>query len=53
MADLIHDFIFDSARRTPGAEALAYGAARLDYAALATAVEHAAGALLAAGVAPR
>ena len=53
MADLIHDFLFDSARRTPGAEALAYGPARLDYAALAGAVERAAGALLAAGVQPR
>ncbi len=53
MADLIHDFLFDSARRTPGAEALAYGPARLDYAALASAVERAAGAFLAAGVQPR
>ena len=25
MADLIHDFLFDSARRTPAAEALVYG----------------------------
>ena len=50
MPDLIHDFIFDSARRTPGAEALVYGARRLDYAALAAQVEQAAGALLAAGV---
>ena len=53
MADLIHDFIFDSARRTPDAEALVHGAARLDYAALAAAVEGAAGALLDAGVNPR
>jgi len=53
MADLIHDFIFDSARRTPGAEALVHGAARLDYAALAGAVESAAGALVGAGVQPR
>lgn len=53
MADLIHDFIFDSARRTPGAEALVYGAARLDYAALAAAVEGAAGAFIAAAVQPR
>lgn len=51
MPDLIHDFIFDSARRTPHAEALVYGAERLDYAALAGAVEDAAGALLAAGLA--
>jgi acyl-CoA ligase (AMP-forming) (exosortase A-associated) len=53
MADLIHDFLFDSARRTPQAEALVYGAQRLDYAALARAVEGAAGALLGAGVGPR
>lgn len=53
MADLIHDFLFDSARRTPGAEALVYGAVRLDYAALAAAVEGAAGALIGAGIAPR
>jgi acyl-CoA ligase (AMP-forming) (exosortase A-associated) len=50
MPDLIHDFIFDSARRTPGAEALVYGAHRLDYTALAAAVDRAAGALLAAGI---
>lgn len=53
MADLIHDFLFDSARRTPAAEALAYGSARLDYAALAASVEGAAGALLDAGVQAR
>lgn len=53
MADLIHDFIFDSARRTPGAEALAHGAVRLDYAALAQTVASAAGALVGAGVQPR
>jgi acyl-CoA ligase (AMP-forming) (exosortase A-associated) len=50
MADLIHDFIFDAARRTPAAEALVDGSRRLDYAALADAVEQAAGALLEAGV---
>jgi len=50
MSDLIHDVIFDSARRAPGAEALVHGARRLDYAALAGAVEGAAGAVLAAGV---
>lgn len=50
MSDLIHDGLFDSARRTPAAEALVHGAQRLDYAALAAAVECAAGALLAAGV---
>ena len=53
MADLIHDFLFDSARLTPGAAALVYGSTRLDYAALAAAVEGAAGALLDAGVDPR
>ncbi|ALK95197.1 acyl--CoA ligase [Massilia sp. WF1] len=50
MPDLIHDFIFDSARRTPDAEALVHGGQRLDYAALAGAVEQAAGALLACGI---
>jgi acyl-CoA ligase (AMP-forming) (exosortase A-associated) len=50
MPDLIHDFIFDSARRTPGAEALVHGGQRLDYAALAGAVEQAAGALLGCGI---
>jgi acyl-CoA ligase (AMP-forming) (exosortase A-associated) len=50
MPDLIHDFIFESARRTPHAEALVHGARRLDYAALAGEVEHAAGALLASGI---
>ena len=50
MADLIHDFLFDSARRTPAAEALVDGERRLDYAALADAVTRAAGALLDAGV---
>ncbi len=50
MSDLIHDGLFDSARRTPGAEALVHGALRLDYAGLAAEVERAAGALLAAGV---
>jgi len=53
MPDLIHDFIFDAARRTPEAEALAYGAARLDYEALAAAVRAAAGALLDAGAGRR
>jgi acyl-CoA ligase (AMP-forming) (exosortase A-associated) len=50
MPDLIHDFIFDAAQRTPAAEALVYGAARLDYRALAGAVRGAAGALLGAGI---
>ena len=47
MSDLVHDFIFQSARRTPAAEALVYGARRLDYAALADAVTKAAQAFLA------
>jgi len=42
MSDLVHDFIFASARRTPQAPALAHGAQRLDYAALAQAVHGAA-----------
>lgn len=50
MPVLIHDVIFDTASRTPHAEALAYGERRLDYAALAESVEQAAGALLGAGV---
>ncbi|CAN7660331.1 acyl-CoA ligase (AMP-forming), exosortase A system-associated [Pseudoduganella sp. LjRoot289] len=50
MSDLIHEFIYASARRTPAAEALVYGARRLDYAALAQAVRGAADALLAAGL---
>jgi acyl-CoA ligase (AMP-forming) (exosortase A-associated) len=50
MPDLIHDFIFDSAHRTPRAEALVHGAHRLDYAGLAAAVTDAAGALLATGL---
>ncbi|MCA1245483.1 acyl-CoA ligase (AMP-forming), exosortase A system-associated [Massilia sp. MS-15] len=53
MPDLIHDYLFDSARRTPGAEALVHGTRRLDYAALAGAVTSAAGALLATGLARR
>ncbi|TFW30671.1 acyl-CoA ligase (AMP-forming), exosortase A system-associated [Massilia horti] len=48
MSDLIHEFIFRSARRTPSAEALVHGQRRLDYAALANAVRCAAGGLLAA-----
>ena len=51
MSDLIHDFIFSTASRTPHAEALVYGARRLDYAELARTVRGAADALLAAGLA--
>lgn len=50
MSDLIHDFIFRSARHTPNAEALVYGERRLDYAALATVVSQVAGNLLADGL---
>jgi len=52
MSDLIHDFIFASARRTPAAPALVHGNARLDYAALADHVRRAAQALLRAGLRP-
>lgn len=50
MSDLIHQFIFESARRTPAAEALVYGERRLDYAALAQTVSEAAHGLLAQGL---
>ncbi|MES2263041.1 MAG: acyl-CoA ligase (AMP-forming), exosortase A system-associated [Pseudomonadota bacterium] len=50
MSELVHDFIFDTAGRTPQAEALVHGERRLDYAALAGAVRGAADALLAAGL---
>jgi acyl-CoA ligase (AMP-forming) (exosortase A-associated) len=50
MNDLIHEFIFSSARRTPAAEALVHGTRRLDYAALATLVQRAADGFLAAGL---
>jgi len=50
MSDLIHDFIFRSAHRTPDAEALVYGQRRLTYAHLARLVTCAASALLAHGL---
>jgi acyl-CoA synthetase (AMP-forming)/AMP-acid ligase II len=50
MSDLIHDFIFTSAQRTPGAEALVAGQRRLDYATLGEAVGRVANALLGAGL---
>ncbi|WP_426173136.1 acyl-CoA ligase (AMP-forming), exosortase A system-associated [Massilia sp. TWR1-2-2] len=50
MSDLIHEFIFNSARRTPGAEALVSGKRRLDYATLAGTVSQVANGLLAAGL---
>jgi acyl-CoA ligase (AMP-forming) (exosortase A-associated) len=51
MSDLIHDFIFDSARRTPDAEALVYGAQRCTYAELAALVRKVSAALLDQGLA--
>lgn len=50
MSDLIHQFIFASAQRTPHAEALVHGERRLDYATLAAAVQGAAHGLLARGL---
>ncbi|WP_338769351.1 acyl-CoA ligase (AMP-forming), exosortase A system-associated [Massilia sp. METH4] len=50
MSDLIHDFIFRSAARTPGAEALVHGSRRLNYGALADLVRRSAAALLASGL---
>lgn len=49
MTDLIHGFIFDSARRTPQAEALVHGNSRLHYAALADIVARTATGLLQTG----
>jgi acyl-CoA ligase (AMP-forming) (exosortase A-associated) len=53
MSDLVHDLIFQAARRTPAAEALVHGPHRLTYAALAEAVTRAAGALLDCGAGRR
>ncbi|TQK05245.1 acyl-CoA ligase (AMP-forming) (exosortase A-associated) [Herbaspirillum sp. SJZ107] len=50
MSDLIHDFIFTAARRTPAAQALVHGNLRLDYAALADHVRRAAQVFLGAGL---
>jgi acyl-CoA ligase (AMP-forming) (exosortase A-associated) len=50
MSELIHEFIFASAGRTPAAEALVYGARRLSYADLAGAVSGARNALLDQGL---
>ena len=50
MSELVHDFVFDAAHRTPDAEALVYGDARLDYRALAQSVAGAGAAIRAAGV---
>lgn len=50
MNHLIHHAIFDSASRTPDAEALVYGERRLCYAELAAEVDAVATALLARGI---
>jgi acyl-CoA ligase (AMP-forming) (exosortase A-associated) len=50
MSELVHDVIFHATRRTPRAPALACGAQRLDYAALAQAVSDAAQVVLDAGI---
>jgi acyl-CoA ligase (AMP-forming) (exosortase A-associated) len=50
MSDLIHDFIFRSAHRTPDAEALVYGDHRLNYRQLADLVRHTANGFLADGL---
>ena len=50
MSELVHDFIFKSAQRTPDAPALAYGPHRLNYTALAHAVRGAADTLLGHGI---
>ncbi|MBC7584828.1 MAG: acyl-CoA ligase (AMP-forming), exosortase A system-associated [Tardiphaga sp.] len=50
MSDLVHEFIFASARRSPSAEALVHGAHRLDYASLAAQVGSAVQMLLAVGL---
>jgi acyl-CoA ligase (AMP-forming) (exosortase A-associated) len=49
MADLVHEFIFDSAAATPQAEALVYREQRLTYAGLAQQVGRAAQLFLACG----
>jgi acyl-CoA synthetase (AMP-forming)/AMP-acid ligase II len=46
MTDLVHDLVFSSATRAPQAQALAYQDKRLNYAALASAVEASANVLL-------
>jgi acyl-CoA ligase (AMP-forming) (exosortase A-associated) len=50
MNDLIHEFIFTSAQRTPDAEALVSGKRRLDYATLAEAVRQVTNGLIATGL---
>ncbi|NHZ97214.1 acyl-CoA ligase (AMP-forming), exosortase A system-associated [Massilia sp. CCM 8734] len=50
MSDLIHDFIFRSAGRSPQAEALVYGSRRLDYATLADSVRQVSTSVLGLGL---
>jgi acyl-CoA ligase (AMP-forming) (exosortase A-associated) len=50
MAQLIHDFILQSAQRAPQSQALSYGGVGLSYAALASMVEQAASAWLGLGL---
>lgn len=50
MTDLVHEFIFHSAKVSPGAEALVYQHRRLDYATLAKDVRTTAAALLSLGL---
>ncbi|OBV37777.1 acyl-CoA ligase (AMP-forming), exosortase A system-associated [Janthinobacterium psychrotolerans] len=50
MATLIHDLIFETARRLPAAPALSYQGAQLSYGALAQGVRDCAGALLQLGL---
>jgi acyl-CoA ligase (AMP-forming) (exosortase A-associated) len=52
MNHLIHDSLFESAARTPAAEALAYGDRRCSYAQLAAQVRAVAALLLRAGLEP-
>jgi acyl-CoA ligase (AMP-forming) (exosortase A-associated) len=50
MTDLVHELIFNSALRTPDAEALVYQSRRLNYAALSSYVEAAADTFLSLGL---
>lgn len=50
MTDLVHEFIFHAAHRTPEADALVYQNQRLDYAALAREVQATSNAVLSLGL---
>ncbi len=50
MADLLHEFIFESARRAPGAIALSYQGVRMTYQTLADMVRAAASSMLTLGL---